>query len=75
MIDSEEVSDLQNRLDWIIGRRPAVIRRKKIYRPVRITEYNVRALFNMSMKELLYALCRELDYVVVKKKSSIEVIR
>ncbi|MCK4443126.1 MAG: hypothetical protein KAW09_01180 [Thermoplasmata archaeon] len=74
MIESEEISDLQNRLDWIIGRRPAV-RRRRIHPPIRITEHNVRALFNMSMKELLYALCRELDYVVVKKKSSIEVIK
>jgi hypothetical protein len=74
MIESDEITDLENRLDWITGRKPAV-RRKKARRPLRITEYNVHALFDMSMKELLYLLCRKLDYVVVKKKSSIEVIR
>lgn len=74
MIESDEITDLENRLDWITGRRPAV-KIKKVRRPLKITEYNVRALFGMSMKELLYILCRELDYVVVKKKSSIEVIR
>ncbi|MEE9115860.1 MAG: hypothetical protein V3U51_06100 [Thermoplasmata archaeon] len=74
MIESDEITDLENRLDWITGRRPAV-KIKKVRRPLKITEYNVRALFNMSMRELLYILCRELEYVVVKKKSSIEVIR
>lgn len=74
MIESEEITDLQNRLDWITGRKPA-IKRKKVHRPLRLTEYNVKALFNMSKRELLYRLCRELDYVIVKKKSSIEVIR
>lgn len=74
MIESDEITDLQNRLDWITGRKPA-IKMKKARRPLRITEYNVNALFNMSMKDLLYMLCRKLDYVIVKKKSSIEVIR
>jgi hypothetical protein len=74
MIESDEITDLENRLNWITGRRPAV-KIKKVRRPLRITEYNVKALFNISMRELLYILCRELDYVVVKKKSSIEVIR
>lgn len=74
MIDSDDIADLQNRLDWITGRRPAV-KRRRIFRPMRITEYNVKSLFNLSMKELLYKLCEELDYVVVKKKSSIEVIK
>jgi hypothetical protein len=74
MIESDEITNLQNRLDWITGRKPA-IKMKKTRRPLRITERNVNALFNMSMKDLLYILCRKLDYVVVKKKSSIEVIR
>ena len=74
MIESDEITDLENRLDWITGRRPAV-KIKKVRRHLKITECNVRALFNMSMRELLYILCRELEYVVVKKKSSIEVIR
>ncbi len=74
MIESDEITDLENRLDWITGRRPAV-KIKKVRRPLKITEYNVRALFSVSMRELLYILCRELEYVVVKKKSSIEVIR
>lgn len=74
MIESDEITDLENRLDWITGRRPAV-KIKKVRRPLKITEYNVKALFNVSMRELLYILCRELDYVVVKRKSSIEVIR
>jgi hypothetical protein len=57
-----------------MGRRPA-LKIKKVRRPLKITEYNVSALFDMSMKELLYILCRKLDYVVVKKKSSIDIIR
>jgi hypothetical protein len=74
MIESDEIRDLENRLDWIMGRKPAV-KFKKVRRPLKITEYNVNALFDMSMKELLYILCRKLDYVVVKKKSSIDIIR
>ncbi len=74
MIDSDEINELQDRLDWIIGRKPAV-KRSITHRPLRITEYNVRSLFNMSLKELLFRLCKELDYVIVKKKSSIEVIK
>jgi hypothetical protein len=74
MIESDEIKDLENRLDWIMGRKPAVIL-KKVRRPLKISEYNVNALFDMSLKELLYILCRKLDYVVVKKKSSIDIIR
>ncbi|TET89846.1 MAG: hypothetical protein E3J35_08685 [Methanomassiliicoccales archaeon] len=74
MTEGDEIVDLENRLDWIIGRRPAV-KRRNTHRPLKLTEYNMKALFNMTMKEILYALCRKLGYVVVKKESGIEVIR
>lgn len=73
MTESDEIVDLENRLKWIMGKKPAV-KRKNTRRPLRLTEYNVKALFNMTMMELLYALCRKLGYVVIKKKSGIEVI-
>lgn len=74
MAECEEITDLRNRLDAIVGKKPRVRKRKRVHRPLNVSERNVRAIFNMTMKELLFALCRELGYVVLKKKSGIEII-
>lgn len=73
MVESEEILGLQNRLDAIVGVK-SVPKRRRVHRHIRLTEKNIKKLFNMTMKELLFALCRELGYVVLKKKSGIEII-